>query len=167
MLKTGMLISNKYTKVFPKYNFVTTPGPFHFSSLCSFIIIFVSYLMWFIIVTLQYLVNNESRMLSDCITDDTHSYKGTVSEAELWTPPHSQLSGQTHHLQAPSYNLMGWFQRKVHSAWRTTHILALFTPGNPTGQLEVKLPRHGSDDNAPPGLWPRSPVRSKVKSPYE
>ncbi len=110
--------------------------------------------MWFIIVTLQDLVNNESRMLSDCITDDTHSYKGAVREAELWTPPHSQLSGQTHHLEAPSYNLMGRFQRKVHSAWRTTHILALFTPGNPTGQLEVKLPRHGSDDNAPPGLWP-------------
>lgn len=123
--------------------------------------------MWFIIVTLQDLVNNESRMLSDCITDGKHSYKWAVREAELWTPLHSQLSGQTHHLEAPSYNLMGRFQRKVHSAWQTTHILALFTPGNPTGQLEVKLPRHGSDDNAPPGLWPRSPTRSKVKSPYE
>lgn len=146
---------------------LTTLGPFHFLCLCSSIIIFVFHSMWFITLSLQYLVNNESRMLSDHITDDTHSYKWTVSEAELWTPHRSELSGQTHHLEAPSSNLMGRFQRKVHSAWRKTHILALFTPGNPTGQLEVKLPRHGSDDTAPPGLWPRSPVRSKVKSPYE
>jgi len=47
----------------------------------------------------------------------------------------------------------GPISEKIHSAWRKTHILALFTPGNRTIQLEVKLPRHGSDDNAPPGLW--------------
>jgi len=47
-------------------------------------------------------------MCSHRITDDTHSYTQTVSEAEL-----CELSGQTHHLpEALSSNIMGQFQRK-------------------------------------------------------